>query len=185
MKHVFMLLLCGMLSTYSIYAQNERYFAEKFIIGTSLTYIRNSYEYYTVFNEYTWNANIGISLSKRLFSGLQLLNVYTNEQHSKSINNHSIVGIFSQYDFFQFQDFRLFAELSLSTGNYSTSGFIPSKREGLYYLGVGIGLDYPLKFIKGLSLDLSFVTYEILNKIENKYSYTQYIVGLNYRIKVN
>lgn len=185
MKHELHFFLFLLFFTSNSLAQNERFFADKLIIGTSLTYIRNTYEYYDVFNEYTWNANIGISMSKRLFSGLQLLNVYTNEQHSKSINKHSIVGIFSQYDFFQFQDSRLFAELSLNTGNYCTCGYITSKRDGLYYLGAGIGLDYPLKFIQGLSIDLSFVTYEILNKIENKYSYTQYVVGLNYKIKVN
>jgi hypothetical protein len=47
---------------------------------------------------------------------------------------------------------------------------------------MGLGYDLPIKKIRNLYLDLSFISYAILNNIEERYLYTQYIIGLNYRL---
>lgn len=163
----------------------QRFFADYMIVGSSLTYMRNSnqdsYKADYGYDEYTWNMNVGIRVSKRLFTGLQVLNIYSSKISTKK-DYYTVYGLFTQYDFFSKKTHRLFAEISLNRGNYCTCSDLPVKVDDLYYIGTGIGYDFPLKWIPNLYLDLSFINYFILNKIEDKYSYTQYIVGLNYRM---
>lgn len=179
-----MLLLCF------LSAKSQNYFADYLIVGSSLTYMRFSnkddYRIDYGYDEYTWNINAGIQLSRSLFAGLQLLNIYSSEIATKK-DNYLIYGIFTQYDILNKEPYRLFIETSLSKGKYCTADDIthyvniPYSVNDLYYLGIGGGLDLPLKKIPNLYLDLSFINYSILNKIKGKYAYTQYIFGLNYR----
>ena len=181
-KYIFITLLALIIS---FEAKSQRYFANYMIVGTSLTYMRNSnidrYKTDYGYDEYTWNVNLGIRLSKRVFTGLQLLNIYSSEISTPK-DYYSVYGLFTQYNFFNKETHRLFAETSINRGNYCISADLPHFRNDLYYAGVGVGYDFPIKQIPNLYLDLSFVNYFILNNIENKYSYTQYVIGLNYRI---
>lgn len=167
------------------YIKAQRYFADYMIIGTSLTYMRNSnkdsYKTDYGYDEFTWNTNIGIQISKRLFTGLQVLNIYSS-QISFPKKYYVVYGLFSQYDFLKSNKNRLFAEISFNRGNYCIGDNIPYQVDDLHYVGFGAGYDYPIKKIPNLYLDLSFISYYILDKISDKYSYTQYIIGLNYRL---
>lgn len=177
-------ILILVLLSFSLQAQNE--FGKSFIIGTSLTFIPNYQKNYTSsdynYYEYTWNLNAAVSLSKRVFIGVQVMTIFTNGSRIEN-TNYSIVGLFGQFDFTPKKDYRLFLETSINLGNYCTCGdFDPYKKEKLSYWGWGGGVELPLRFLSSkLYLDLSFITYLILNDIENKYAYTQYIVGINYR----
>jgi len=172
-----------MLFTFRIftYAQDRHYFAKTMIAGTSLTYIWNKDEHDILQSELTWNLNIGISLSKRIFSGIQVLNIYTWETYqSKKYSN--IYGIFTQYNFLRGTNHRFFAEISVNSGNYDyflTDSLNFGRR--LFFTGVGFGYDLPIKFIHGLYLDISFINYYFLNQFDIESDYTQYILGLNYR----
>ncbi|MDA3929793.1 MAG: hypothetical protein PF541_12645 [Prolixibacteraceae bacterium] len=176
------LLLC------SLSAKSQNYFADYLIVGSSLTYIRFSNKdfdsYECGYDEFTWNVNAGIQLSKNLFAGLQLLNIYSSEIATKK-DNYLIYGIFTQYNLLKKEASRLFIEASLNKGNYCTALDIPYWNNDLYYFGIGGGFDFPLKKISNLYLDLSFISYSILNEVPEKYSYTQYIIGLNYRFNAH
>ncbi len=166
----------------------QRYFADYMIIGTSLTYrwdtpSTNDYSYEDTYSDYTWNVNVGIRVSKRFFTGIQILNIYAGQMHSEKYY-YSIYGIFTQYNFLEWKEKRFCAELSLNRGNYvGISDKSPFYKNDTYYLGVGGGFDLPIKKIKNLSFDLSLVDYFILNNIEDKDMFFQYIIGLNYKFK--
>jgi hypothetical protein len=166
------------------YAQKE--FGKTFIAGTSLTFIPeiendpllSQYNYF----EYTWNLNAAVSIGRRIFIGAQVLTIFTNGSRVEN-NTYFIMGLFGQFNFIPKQKFRFFAELSINTGDYCTCGYLdPFRKENLVYLGWGAGFDLPMKFLsKNLYLDLSLIAYLILNDIEDKDVFTQYILGINYR----
>ncbi len=174
---VFFILLIE-LNTYS---QERRYFAKTMIAGTSLTYIWDKDEPETLKNQLTWNINVGITLSKRVFSGIQVLNIYSLGK-SNPMEYYNIYGLFTQYNFLRGTNHRLFAEISINKGNYNDflhdSDF---KSQNLYFSGVGFGYDLPIKYIPRLYLDISFIHYYFLNQFDIESDYTQYIIGLNYR----
>ena len=161
-------------------------FGKTFIAGTSLTFIPDfntnpsvaDYNYF----EYTWNLNVAVSLNKRFYTGVQALTIFTNGSRVEN-NTYFIMGLFGQFNFIPKNKFRFFAELSINTGDYCTCGNLdPFKQANLVYLGWGAGFDLPMKFLsKNLYLDLSLIAYLILNDIENKHGFTQYIIGINYR----
>jgi hypothetical protein len=163
----------------------QRDYASYAIVGSSLTYMwftdydnqENNYD------EYTWNINMGIKLNKRIVSGLQILNIYSSKKHTKK-DYYAIYGFFTQYNLFKRQTHRLFIESSIKRGNYciTKTEYLPSKKDNLYYFGFGGGYDLPIKWVPNLYLDLAFMKYFILNKVPAKDSYSQYIIGLNYRI---
>lgn len=166
----------------STYSQRARYFAHSMIIGTSATYIWDSDEFNNYQNELTWNTNVGITLSKRFFSGIQLLNIYTWGTIEPK-ESYYIYGLFTQYNFFKSTDHRLFAEISINNGDYNC--FLnnnPIRESNLFYLGTGFGYDLPIRFIPRLYFDFSFIGYNVLNHFNFDFEYTQYILGLNYRI---
>ncbi len=171
---------------FSIQAQQNRYFAKNMIIGSSLTWIyEKSFDYpiQKGFNEYTWNVNISVSMNKRLYLGLQLLNIYTSGTDIPS-ENFSIYGLFAQYNLLSRTDHRFFLESSINRGDYCTCGkYEPYRMNDLHYFGIGIGYDLPIKkLLPGLYVDFSFLNYFLLNRINSKYNYTQYVIGLNYRL---
>ncbi len=181
-------LLLFNLQTYS-QKKSKRYFLNSFVAGTSLTYIWDTENYPNTqvvayrYNEYTWNINMAASVSKGLFVGIQAMTLFTNSTRSDNAI-YNIYGLFAQYDCLAYSGSKwsLILESSINTGDYFTGGWEdPYRREGLYYYGIGGGLEIPLSSISDkLFLDLSFYSYDILNKIKEKYNYTQYIIGLNY-----
>ncbi len=173
-----------LLLTSYIYSQKERYFTKSLIVGSSLTFIQEKsdkiigYKY----NEYTWNINMAVSLNKRAFLGLQYLNIHSNGTNV-SPENYGIYGVFGQVNLLRKSRNRLFVESSINRGNYFTNyDTDPYKKEDLYYLGFGSGYDLSLdKFVPNLYADFSFIYYLIINPLDNKTGYSQYIIGLNYR----
>ena len=178
------LIILTLALTLSVQAQHGKYFAKNLILGSSFTWKwtdNNNPAIRYSFNEYTWNINMAVSLNKRMYLGLQLLNIYTKGS-KQDLEKYRVYGMFAQYNVLRQTAHRLFAETSINRGNYCTCGdFEPNRRNNLYYWGIGAGYDLPLKKIPGLYLDLSFIHYLILNSVEDKYAYTQYIIGVNYR----
>ncbi len=180
-----LLLFCLLGISIAGHAQKERYFARNMITGTSFTWKPfNNTDPAVIdrFNEYTWNVNAAVSLNKRIYLGLQLLNVYTNGTMN-SLEKYRVYGMFVQFNMLKQTEHRFFLESSINRGNYCTCGDgDPIRKDNLYYLGLGMGYDLPLrKFLRGLYLDLSFINYLILSPVEDRYAYTQYVIGLNYR----
>jgi hypothetical protein len=104
------------------------------IIGSSLTYIRNTKENlysnkYTD-DEYTWNINVGIALSKRIFAGIQVLNIFASEVSTPK-EYYAVYGLFTQYNFLNNLQHRLFTELSFNRGNYCTCVDMPFRKYNL------------------------------------------------------
>jgi hypothetical protein len=82
-------------------AQSRPGYGKYFIVGSSITYIPNyeniDYDISGRLDEITWNVNMGISITKRLVSGLQLLNIY-NINPDKSHHHYTIYGFFNQFN---------------------------------------------------------------------------------------
>ena len=182
-KHKFLLILVFCFSSIVSFGQNELRFGQRIIIGTSLTYIQHTDEFIRTnrYHEFTWDKNIAININRSLYAGISFKNIYTRGASSfpsDQKSNYIMAGGFFQYDFLPKQKNRLFLEASWNWGNYCTCDPEPYKEENLNYLGVGGGYDFPLR--DNISLDLSFVTYNILKDIEYKFGYTQYTIGLNF-----
>jgi hypothetical protein len=168
-------------------------FLNSLVVGSSLTYIWNSndVDYPTdqhFYEEYTWNLNVATSLNKRIMVGAQLMNLFTKGTHVPD-RNYMIYGLFAQYDFLAKKETKtsMFLEMSINRGDYGTCGHLdPYRIKGLWYHGMGGGFEFPVKRIsERLYVDLSFYNYFILSRIQTKYNYTQYIIGLNYRFGKN
>jgi len=165
-----------------IYAQG--YFGKSFCVGSSLTFIHHYEDVPSLprFNEYTWNINAAVQISKRLDMGVQALAIFMKPE-GKPSKFHHIIGAFSQFHFIKNEKIKAFLETSLNTGNYklSNSDFLPTYSNDIIYLGWGGGVELRFsKKIPHLFIDLSFINYTELN-VEGAYAFTQYIVGLNYR----
>lgn len=165
-------------------AYSQSYFGKSFTVGTSLTYL-GDHDKFTYYNhdEFTWNLNTSMRISKRVQLGVQALSIYSNGGNTEYVY-HNLLGCFTQVDALTRDNVRIFGELSFNRGDYLSSRkfLYPKKQEGLYYLGWGGGTEVQLpKIHKQLYLDLSFIAYLIFNPVERKYGYTQYIVGLNYK----
>lgn len=169
-------------------------FAERLIIGSSLTYVPDSQFPQAVFHELSWSKNIAVNVTDFAYFGIEHINVFTKGDayvESDQRKKYFLVGLFSQVDFIRLfsglhnrldsqkmKKLRLFAELSYYYGNYCTCGdFSPYMVDGLNYLGWGGGVEYPLT--KWLSVEASLKFNHILTKIPRKYNYNLYIIGLN------
>ena len=185
----YFLLLLTLLLSYSSFAQffGEKQaplrFAERGILGTSLTYIPNQAERGApVYHELTWHKNIAVNITPSLYVGLSYLSLYTFGSSIRRNNdraNYFLFGSFVQYDFLPKNKSRFFLESSWHRGNYCTCGVEdPYKREGLNYISLGFGFEFPLKY--NFSLEVGGASYQILDSIRIKYTYTQYVAGINY-----
>jgi len=166
-------------------SQELNKFAQRIIVGTSLTYIgERNRDIPNQYNEFTWNKNIAVNVGKNFYLGISHQNIYTKGSlvtDEFPRNNYNIAGVFTQFDFTPKDKNRLFAELSWNYGNYCTcDDGDPYKRGGLNYIGLGGGYDHPINDF--LSLDFSFVVYKILGEVPEKYAFTQYVIGLNFDI---
>lgn len=170
------------------HAQANNAFGQRLTIGTSVTHIwEDNPDVSNTYNETTWEKNIAVSLTRSLYFGLSHKHIFTwgssvaERQNDKA--RYHMFGPFVQYDFLPDKASRLIAEVSYNVGDYCTCGTLdPYRVAGLSYLGWGFGYDMPLW--RGLSLDLAFTAQYILNEIQPfSYSYTQYIIGLNYTLE--
>jgi hypothetical protein len=170
----------------------EPYFFKRFSIGSSLTYMwdQNKIDYPPgehLYENYTWNVNFAASINKHLDVGLQFLNIFTSGTHVEN-TDYQIYGAFAQYDLLANRSpkYAFFLESSINRGDYCSAGpnhLDPYRKNNLWYIGLGCGFEIPLGFITPrLCLDLSVYNYEIINQIKAKYNFTQYIIGLNYKI---
>ena len=158
------------------------------IIGSSLTYIwdprsrsQNLGEDH-LYQETTWNINVATDMTGSLRLGLSGMQIFTQSPDSGD-GKYFLVGSFGQYNFTPraANRNRLYFETGLFYGNYCTCGaYDPYLKDGLTYLDLGAG--YSPRIWKNLYLDLGFNVYNMLKKLPGKYSFTQYVVGLEYRI---
>lgn len=158
------------------------------VVGTSLTYIFDfadpvaSFPEGYIYHEYTWSVNLAMDLNRRFRIGLENKTLLTRSPLSGK-NTYFMAGVFGQYDFLTQRKggFRFFPELSFHYGNHCTcEPDDPHRVDGLYYIGFGLGLNWPVS--KRMLLDFAFNNHEILNKHPYKYNYTQYIIGIDYRL---
>lgn len=188
----FLLFLLTMGDYTKLMGQNEG-FAERLIIGSSLTYIPTSLSQISepVYHEFSWTNNIAVNINSYAYFGIEYINLFTKGNayyQSEEKNNYYLVGAFTQVDLLDLtarrtslkeNKARLLVELAYYYGNYCECGYntSPYKVEGLNYLGFGIGGDFPI--LNWLSLDVTFKSNSILKDIPEKFGYNYYILGLN------
>ncbi len=177
------------ISNFSFSQISSEYLFSRIEFGSSLTYIwekqdMTSYEHR--FNEYTWNLNSSISILERLDLGVQVLTIFTKDNYYQDLETYNIFGFFSDITLLKMNTGKIFGEISFNHGDYGTIGKgnifdDPYRVPNLNYLGIGFSLEILIyKRIPNLYFELGAYNYVILNDIDFKYNYTQYIIGLNY-----
>ncbi len=158
------------------------HFGKRFIYSTSLTYIfQPNYQNKLKYHELTYYTGISVNINKSIYFGFEYLAIFTKGSIIKFNNknkNYFLFGVNGEYDLIPRYDDKLYIKTSFDIGNYCTCGDKdPYKKTNLYYFGLGFGYDYPIS--KRIAIRFGFTNYVILNKIEDKYNYTQYILGFN------
>jgi len=186
---LFLLLLCIV----SFSQEKEKYFGKTFAIGSSLTYMWDiggtKHQGVHYFDEWAWNINASMKLSKKFWFGIQLNPIFTKEYYLGVVerNVYQFNGTFIQYDFLFKKGWRIYVETSLNYSDYCTCDtglyYSPYRKSGLFFWGGGGGFEYVVNKNKGANLLVEFAFFNnvILNNINYRYNFTQYIIGLNYR----
>ena len=154
-------------------------------MGTSVTYIWNNsnFDNAIIHNSTTFHINTAVRLSKKLYWGFDGQFIRAGGT-IVPYENYKMLGTVLQYDVFEAKDEgRWLIEVGYFRGDYCTCNKgnpeWPFRKAGLNYLDIGIGGE--LRIIDDLYLDMGFNNYTIFNKILEKYNWTQYILGLNYK----
>lgn len=197
MKRFYFLSLCilfcllAMGSSSMLQAQNQK-FADRWILGSSLTYIRFSDGPLaeSVYNEFSWTNNVAVNINQFVYFGIEYINLFTKYKgyQIEEKNKYYLVGAFTQIDVLELAGIytnikerkgRFFVELAYYHGNYCECGFnsLPYQVDGLNYFGFGFGADYPI--LDWLSIDVAFKSNYNLADISEKTAYNYYILGLN------
>lgn len=150
-------------------------FSPKIRVGASYTYIWD--EGVNYLRENTFALNVGVMVKPRINIGVNWLNIGYSTRFEQS-GRGFLIGTFGQYHLGKRLDkATIFLETGAYLGNYCTCDD-PHRQDGLVYVPFGGGLN--AKLHRGLWLDAGFLVYNILNKVPGKYSYTQYVVGLDW-----
>ncbi len=177
-------LLCFLVLSFVTQAQ-KRYFAQNLIVGTSFTYIwdYSNFDRSVRYYDLTYHINTAVRLSKRLYWGFDGLFIRAGGT-VVPYENYKMLGSVFQYDVLgNGEGGRWLIEVGYFRGDYCTCNKgnpeWPFRRAGINYLDVGFGGE--IRLIKDLFLDIGFNRYYLLDKIPEKYSWTQYVLGLNYK----
>ncbi len=174
-----------------VFTQNvKKTYLDRITVGTSLTVIPNESHYNNFSNEvfeypeYTWNTNLAIDITRSWRMGFQYMAIYPRSKFFAP-QQFFIAGTFLQFNMLpkNLSRNRVYLEASYNLGNKCSCGnFEPYKVDNIRYWGLGFGVD--LKLTNWLRLDIGFFNYQIFNKIDGKYNWTQYIVGLEFPISI-
>jgi hypothetical protein len=149
-------------------------------VGGSLTYIWNEGDP-ALHQEYTLNVNLSYQFHPRWTIGLAGLNIWSQGVTQQWIH-HVLVGTFGQFNLVNVPRMRIYPEVGLYRGNYCTCGQAdPYKIPFHWYRSIGAGTSIHLT--SGLSLELGFYGYKILGELPGKYSYTQYVIGVEWQFQ--
>lgn len=160
--------------------------AYKSVFGTSLTYIwqeSNTQPSFVNFREYTLKNTFSGQIDQ-FRVGFSYYQLWTNGLVG-GFNKYNLKGLFVQYHI-PLKDNRtsFYLESNLLFGDYCTCQISavnePFRDDGLNYLGYGIGIES--KVYRNFYFDIGFINHRILNKLQGKYNYTQYIAALKYQI---
>lgn len=156
-------------------------YSPRLTFGASFTYIWSSPPEF--FKEYTTSINVAFSPLRRLYFGFNYLNIRFKPTVQTDDRAH-LAGLFVNYQIAQDSRLTFTPQVGFYLGNYCTCGDTtnPYVRSGLSYLEVGAGFGYALT--RALQFEFSFLVYNNLQDIPEKYSYTQYILGLNYEFRL-
>lgn len=175
---------------------NNSQFFTNLEFGTSLTYMwddnnRPNGDY--IHQELTWNMNFKARVYSGFWLGVQVNPIFSRTREFATVTrqNFNFYGVMAQYeilsafDFAEESDISPYIELSINRSNMLVTRFAkPSSMEGINYLGFGGGFQALInkKGGKNLYAEVAFFNYHIINNIVGKSNYTQYIIGLNYRL---
>ncbi|PZE16515.1 hypothetical protein DNU06_11695 [Putridiphycobacter roseus] len=174
--------------THSFCQSDNGYFAKTAEVGSSITYIWNDYNKPAgdfLYSELTWNINVKMKLHNRFWLGVQAAPIYAwiRDMDQITTENYHLFGLITQFDIVSKKKFQLYVDGIFNRSNLLILEEYNTKQAGIYYLGFGAGTNFLLnnKGRQNLFLEIGFNNSFILNKIEKKSFYTQYIFGVNYR----
>ncbi len=169
-------------------AQQDSYFGNSFTVGTSLTFIpEKDDDGYKLYNEYTWNTNAAMTLSKRLRLGVQVFNIFSDTFSEKG-RHFYLTGVFLHYDLFQMDALNYYLGISFNKSNYLLPEFYPYPKEHntLTYYGFSKGFEVPFTLLfesipSSLYFDLGLDFFFTLSELPEATNYAIYIFGINYK----
>lgn len=149
-------------------------------LGSSLTYIWDDSRTQPrrMYQEYTLSLNAAYTLLPRWAVGVNLMPIWT-QNGAEGDQAYFLGGAFGQYDVFQTERMRFYAEAGLYGGNYCTCGDLdPYRIDFDWYRSLGGG--FTVDLTRRLHLDLGFVGYKLIRDLPGRYSMTQYIMGIEF-----
>ena len=172
----------------SICQTDNSNFSKTLEVGTSATYIWNNYNKPGdfLYNELTWNLNAKMKLNNRFWLGIQAAPIFTWTRDLKqtTTENYHLYGMTVQFDVVSKKKHQIYIETILNRTNLLILKEYNTRQAGIYYFGFGGGINLLLneKGKQNLFLEIGMNNSFILNNIKDKSYYTQYIVGVNYRL---
>lgn len=166
------------------------YFRQSATLGTSFSYTWSSDNYFGehFYQEYSWNINTSMRLTKRFWLGGHFNPIFTFQKINIDRNqaNYYFGGIFLRYDLIQLDQFAFFIESSFNSTNYCTCGDYtdPFLEKSLYTWGIGGGMKFLLNPAKqqNLWLELAVKNYTLFDSYEDDYPLDQYLIGINFQL---
>ena len=149
-------------------------------IASNLTYIWNIEAYQYRYNEWTWTSRIATDLSRRVRVGGEYKYIWTANSWGDH-RQYQLMGGWGQFNLLPKRRTRLVAEVGAGVSNYCTCGAgDPYRIEPTPFYSLGGALHLPIRW--GLWLDLGFNVYTLVARYPERYAYTQYTIGLQYRL---
>jgi hypothetical protein len=128
-----------------------------------------------MYNEVTLGSRLLVFPFKELGGGIQFTKVYTTSIFN-SLENFTLYGPIIQYKSINKERINFYADIGFLKGNFCLCEVVPVKKERLNYLSIGAGIYY--RILPQIFLDIGFSSVNILNKMDYKFGYNHYRIGL-------
>lgn len=130
-----------------------------------------------MYNEYTLGSRVLVFPFKNLGGGVQFTKVFTTSVFN-SLQDFTLYGPLIQFKTATNSKISFYTDIGFLKGNFCLCDAVPVKKENLNYLSVGAGVYY--RIWANFNIEIGFITNNILNKMEYKYGYNHYKIGLYY-----
>lgn len=153
---------------------------DKLIFGTSLTLRNEGEEGFPdniIYRDLTWNINAAFQFSRRFRVGAAAMPIF-KKRFREDWENFFMAGAFLQFDVLPKDRSPIILEAGIFRGNFVPMSDDIIEKKGMYYLD--FGASYEIYIFPKIYLELGGNYYPLINKVEGKDNFFQYVVGVNY-----
>jgi len=182
---IFVLFICWV----SGHGQSNIGFAERFILGSSGTYIShvNEFDRGIAYHEFHWDKKAMVNINRSFYGGIRWLSIFARGNsilyEKGRRDSYYVVGAFAEYDVIPLFQHRGFIRVGWNYGNICVCGFEdPYKEDGLHYPAIGVGAEY--YFTKHLAVMAEVENLLILTRSVEPDIFFRYGIGLRMQLNV-